>query len=128
MQQVVPKSISACMGNKETWQELGFEPGNGMPNRDSRPVAALAYVVIPQPWTVDLPGLRMESWRFFLLMLLVPTLSSALFAYLMPETPKFLQSAGREEDALRVYRRIYQINTGDSADNYPVCTSTYRWH
>lgn len=80
----------------------------------------LAYVVIPMPWSLDVLGVRLQSWRLFLLMLLVPTTTALCLGLYMPETPKFLQSAGREEDALRVYRRIYALNTGDSADNYPV--------
>lgn len=77
-------------------------------------------MVIPQSWSLDVLGLRLQSWRAFLCLLLLPALTAAGLALYMPETPKFLQAAGREEDALRVYRRIYATNTGDSADNYPV--------
>lgn len=81
---------------------------------------ALAWLVIPQPWSLDFLGVRLQSWRAFLGLLLVPTLSAASLALYMPESPKFLQAAGREEDALKVYRRIYVTNTGSSADSYPV--------
>ncbi|KAK3924051.1 Synaptic vesicle glycoprotein 2B [Frankliniella fusca] len=59
----------------------------------------LAWLIIPLPWSLDVLGVRLESWRLFMGLLL---------------------AAGREEDALRVYRRIYATNTGDVADNYPV--------
>lgn len=81
---------------------------------------ALAWVVIPLSWSVDFLGVRLQSWRGFLGLLLVPTLSAAGLVLYMPETPKFLQAAGREQDALKVYRRIYATNTGGAADGYPV--------
>lgn len=80
----------------------------------------LAWVIIPQPWSVDMLGVRLESWRLFMGLLLVPNLVAASLAFYMPETPKYLQAAGREDDALRVYRRIYATNTGDHPDNYPI--------
>lgn len=80
----------------------------------------LAWLVIPQQWSVDLLGLQFESWRAFLCLLLVPAVAAASLVLSMPETPKFLQAAGREEDALAVYRRVFAANSGRSADSYPV--------
>uniref|UniRef100_A0A3B4AW36 Major facilitator superfamily (MFS) profile domain-containing protein n=1 Tax=Periophthalmus magnuspinnatus TaxID=409849 RepID=A0A3B4AW36_9GOBI len=48
-------------------------------------LAALAWWVIPQNWA------HFESWRLFVVLCSVPSLSSALlFKIMMPESPKFL--------------------------------------
>lgn len=38
----------------------------------------------------------------------------------MPESPKFLMSSGRNDEALKVFQKIYTINNGKPADTYPV--------
>ena len=40
--------------------------------------------------------------------------------FLFPESPKFLMSQGHTEEALKVFKIIYSINTGKSAEEYPV--------
>lgn len=37
-----------------------------------------------------------------------------------PESPKFLMSQGRNDEALRVFQTIFQINTGRLRADYPV--------
>lgn len=39
---------------------------------------------------------------------------------MFPESPKFLMSQDRMDDALKVFQRIYSINTGKPAEEYPV--------
>jgi len=36
------------------------------------------------------------------------------------ESPKFLMSCGKRDEALSVFRRIYSINTGKPPESYPV--------
>ena len=52
----------------------------------------LAWWVIPASWAhVQLGPLTMQSWRIFVVLCSVPSLSSALlFGLMMPESPKFL--------------------------------------
>lgn len=54
--------------------------------------AGLAWLVIPRTSAhFSLGGLDFQSWRVFVLLCSVPSLSSALlFWLLMPESPKFL--------------------------------------
>lgn len=56
----------------------------------------------------------------FLAVCAVPSFISGIAIILFPESPKFLMSQGRNEDALRVFRTIFKINTGKSAEDYPV--------
>lgn len=38
----------------------------------------------------------------------------------MPESPKFLMSMGANEKALQVFTKVYAMNTGNTADSYPI--------
>lgn len=61
-----------------------------------------------------------NSWRIFLLVMSLPSFIVAALLFLLPESPKFLISTGRHEDALEVFRGIYMMNTGRNKDEYPV--------
>uniref|UniRef100_A0A3Q1EZ27 Synaptic vesicle glycoprotein 2 n=1 Tax=Acanthochromis polyacanthus TaxID=80966 RepID=A0A3Q1EZ27_9TELE len=60
-------------------------------------LAALAWLVIPSTWAhFFLNGLDFQSWRVFVLLCSVPSITSALlFKILMPESPKFLMEGLR---------------------------------
>lgn len=84
--------------------------------------AALAWLVIPQEWSIVLwdGAFEYNSWRIFLSLCGVPTLIGVLCLCMFPESPKFLMSQGRNEDALRVFKLMYRLNTGKPADTYPI--------
>ena len=54
--------------------------------------AGLAWLVIPSTWAhFSLGTMDFKSWRLFVVLCSVPSLTSALlFRLLMPESPKFL--------------------------------------
>lgn len=69
--------------------------------------AGLAWLVIPYNWV------HFESWRVFVLLCSVPSLSSALvFKTLLPESPKFLMETGQEKEAAHVFQLMLKWNTG----------------
>ncbi|KAM7397076.1 hypothetical protein PAMP_020073 [Pampus punctatissimus] len=74
--------------------------------------AGLAWLVIPTSWAHFSVGrLHFQSWRVFVVLCSVPSLTSAvLFKLLMPESPKFLMEAGREEEAIHVFRLMFELN------------------
>ncbi|XP_018323795.1 synaptic vesicle glycoprotein 2B [Agrilus planipennis] len=61
-----------------------------------------------------------HSWNLFLLCCGIPGLLGGLMFYFMPESPKFLMTAGKNEEAIKVFQTIYSINTGLPKENYPV--------
>lgn len=65
-------------------------------------------------------GFVYNSWRIFLLVMSLPSFLVAALLFLLPESPKFLITSGRQEEALEVFRGIYMMNTGHSKDQYPV--------
>lgn len=61
-----------------------------------------------------------NSWRIFLVICAAPSFIVAVLLTYLPESPKFLLSCGRFEEALAIFRGIYVTNTGNDASTYPV--------
>ncbi|XP_043981399.1 synaptic vesicle glycoprotein 2B [Gambusia affinis] len=83
--------------------------------------AGLAWLVIPRTWArFSLGTLDFQSWRLFVVLCSVPSISSAvLFKLLMPESPKFLMEAGRAEEAIRVFRLMFEMNMKGTEKAFP---------
>ncbi|XP_012227333.2 synaptic vesicle glycoprotein 2B-like [Linepithema humile] len=84
--------------------------------------AALAWMVVPQSWLfVFWDGAFVyNSWRIFLSLCGVSTLLGIICLCFFPESPKFLMTQNRNEEALEVFKRIYSMNTGLPKDDYPI--------
>ncbi|XP_055078234.1 synaptic vesicle glycoprotein 2B isoform X2 [Periophthalmus magnuspinnatus] len=83
--------------------------------------AGLAWWVIPQNWA------HFESWRLFVVLCSVPSLSSALlFKIMMPESPKFLMEAGEEKEAACVFQLMFKLNTWGKGKKkqFALCVTT----
>ncbi|XP_051917436.1 synaptic vesicle glycoprotein 2C isoform X2 [Hippocampus zosterae] len=74
--------------------------------------AGLAWLVIPRTWMHFSVGrLNFQSWRVFVVLCSVPSVTSAaIFRLVMPESPKFLMEAGREREAVHVFRQMFRLN------------------
>ncbi|KAM6926785.1 synaptic vesicle glycoprotein 2C [Lycodopsis pacificus] len=91
--------------------------------------AGLAWLVIPRTWAhFSLGTLDFQSWRLFVVLCSVPSLTSALlFRLLMPESPKFLMEAGREKEATRVFQVMFKLNMrgkGKDLPEFGLCISS----
>ncbi|PBC31175.1 Synaptic vesicle glycoprotein 2C [Apis cerana cerana] len=84
--------------------------------------SALALIIIPQEWSIVLwdGAFVYNSWRFFLSACSMPILIGVVCLFMFPESPKFLMSQDRMDDALKVFQRIYSINTGKPPEQYPI--------
>lgn len=83
-------------------------------------VAGLALLIIPQEIGITTGSFVYNSWRIFLLICAVPSFVVAALLCFLPESPKFLLSQGKTEEAINIFRHIYHVNTGNDADSYPV--------
>lgn len=83
-------------------------------------VAGLAWVIIPAEIGYESPTFQYNSWRIFLLICALPSFLVAALLLLLPESPKFLLSRGRHDEALEVFKGIYYTNTGKDRESYPV--------
>lgn len=83
-------------------------------------VAGLAWLIIPSSIGFETPYFVYNSWRIFLMVCSLPSFLVAALLLYLPESPKFLISRGRPEEALAIFRGIFVTNTGKTADQYPV--------
>ncbi|XP_011314351.1 synaptic vesicle glycoprotein 2B [Fopius arisanus] len=83
-------------------------------------VAGLAWLIIPHNIGITNESFTFNSWRIFLLICAAPSFIVAGLLLLLPESPKYLLSRGRYEEALDIFRGIYATNTGKPRDTYTV--------
>lgn len=50
---------------------------------------------------------------------MVPFITGVVYMF-FPESPKYLMSKGRNDEALKVFKRVYEINTSEDECYYPV--------
>lgn len=75
--------------------------------------AGLAWLVIPRTWArFSLGSLDFQSWRLFVVLCSVPSLTSALiFRLFMPESPKFLMEVFKGPTAAHVFRLLFLLSS-----------------
>ncbi|XP_066155610.1 synaptic vesicle glycoprotein 2B-like [Euwallacea fornicatus] len=83
-------------------------------------VAGLAWLIIPSQVKIDNPYIIFNSWRIFLTVMALPSFIVAILLCFLPESPKFLLTRGKSEEAIAIFKHIYHINTGNDAEEYPV--------
>ncbi|XP_030757455.1 synaptic vesicle glycoprotein 2B-like isoform X2 [Sitophilus oryzae] len=82
---------------------------------------ALAILVLPLGFKfVVTENFVIHAWNVYLFICAAVPLTSAVAFLFLPESPKFLMTTGRNEKALRVFRKIYSMNTGKPEETYPV--------
>ncbi|XP_047000374.1 synaptic vesicle glycoprotein 2C-like [Schistocerca americana] len=85
-------------------------------------IPGIAWGIIPLPWSWSFFGgyVTYNSWRVFVAVGSIPSFLSALIISGCAETPKFLMTKGRLDEALQVFRMIYKYNTGNDPKTFPV--------
>lgn len=83
-------------------------------------VAGLAWIIIPTGIGFYAESFIYNSWRIFLLICAIPSFIVAVLLFFLPESPKFLLSKGRVDEAMEIFKTIYAINTGNDRNEYPV--------
>lgn len=86
----------------------------------------MAWLIIPHKWSIILfnGNFVYNSWRLYMSFCGLPIIIGAACFLFFPESPKFLMSQGRNDEALQVFRNIYAVNSGQSPDSYPVLENT----
>eukprot|EP00795_Rhopilema_esculentum_P017564 gene17564-9194_t len=82
--------------------------------------AGIAWFIIPKLHLGSHVGdIFYGSWRIFVALCSIPSISSALFVFLLPESPKFLQKTGRFEEAANVMTKVYKMNNSSKRHLIP---------
>lgn len=75
----------------------------------------IAWATINQSWSLPLTflGIVYKPWRLFIVTCACPGFISGLILLFFPESPKFLASIGKNEEALNVLRTMHRWNVKD---------------
>ncbi|XP_017471875.1 PREDICTED: organic cation/carnitine transporter 7-like [Rhagoletis zephyria] len=73
----------------------------------------IAWIFINQEWEFYVPfiNITFKPWRSYFLACGVPGFLCGLAMFFLPESPKYLLSAGHPDEAIKVLERMYRINT-----------------
>ncbi|GBP21628.1 Synaptic vesicle glycoprotein 2B [Eumeta japonica] len=76
--------------------------------------AVISYPTLNNDFVIPLTGLGINftSWRLLCIVLAMPMGIGGVLMFFFYESPKFLASVGRQEEAITVLKRIYSINHG----------------
>lgn len=73
-----------------------------------------ALWILSYDWRYELyEGYEFRPWRLLLLIYAAPGVLGGLWLYKFPESPKFLLSQSRNDEALEVVRWMYRRNKGE---------------
>lgn len=84
---------------------------------------AAGWYVLSLHWMLDIPGteLTIKPWRLLFFVYTIPTLIGAFWLMILPESPKFYLSRGRESEAFEILLRLYLENHPHAAlDDFAV--------
>lgn len=82
--------------------------------------AVLAWAILPLDFRIDFGLYYFRSWRLLTIAYGSFFIIAAILLSFGPESPKFLMSQGKHDEALKVLQTIYAGNKGKSPEDYPV--------
>lgn len=84
--------------------------------------SVLALPIFKLTFRISIPWLALEyrPWRLLMLVISLPGVIGVLSLLAFHESPKFLMSKGKDEEALKVLRVIYARNKRLAKECYPV--------
>ncbi|XP_020286904.1 synaptic vesicle glycoprotein 2C-like [Pseudomyrmex gracilis] len=96
-----------------TWAGFLFTVANIVP-------AALAIIILPLDLHINILGRDFVAWRIYLLICSIPSVVGLVTAAMLPESPKYLMAIGRSDAALKLFKRMYCMNTRQSSETFPI--------
>lgn len=84
-------------------------------------IPLIGWVLIRQEFSLQITeSFTMLPWRFQILVQFVPGIACLLLVKFLPETPKFLVSVHKENEALKTLQWMFVKNTGRPVAEFPV--------
>ncbi|XP_057666431.1 synaptic vesicle glycoprotein 2A-like [Diorhabda carinulata] len=85
-------------------------------------IPGMAWVILPQTWSINLPIIDVvfRPWRLLIIIYALPSLFFVILVFFLPESPKYLMTQGKSEEAICILRQIFAINNGKTRQEYPV--------
>lgn len=74
----------------------------------------IAWLVINQEWAFYIPiiDVMFRPWKLYLVVCSLPSLLSYLALIILPESPKFVLSHGKQQEAIDILEKINRWNNG----------------
>ncbi|XP_050069564.1 synaptic vesicle glycoprotein 2B-like [Anopheles maculipalpis] len=85
-------------------------------------VSLVGWWILSYDWVfVITDSFEFKPWRLLFIVNTLPAFLNGIAFCFCPESPKFLVSRGRNEEALEILKKVYRLNKGtDSTDGYEV--------
>ncbi|KAM7361962.1 uncharacterized protein ACRADG_012823 [Cochliomyia hominivorax] len=80
----------------------------------------IASLILPHRFTFNIYSYKFYTWHVFITVTAIFPLLGSLLHALLPESPKFLMSQGRNKEALECLRSVYAINNRRPKSDYPI--------
>ncbi|XP_055682615.1 synaptic vesicle glycoprotein 2B-like [Lutzomyia longipalpis] len=80
----------------------------------------LGLIFLTRKLEVHFLSTTLQSWQLLLLTVALLDIIGGALVCIVPESPKFLMSRGRSEEALQILKTMYKRNTGKHPDTYPI--------
>lgn len=85
-------------------------------------VSGVAWVIIPLTFKIENEYFLFKSWNLFVIICSLPSIILTCLLTKLPESPKFLLTQGKHDEALDCLRFIYRLNN-KSDEKFPVSTN-----
>ncbi|XP_061392160.1 putative metabolite transport protein YyaJ [Musca vetustissima] len=82
----------------------------------------LAMSILPKDWSFQIFNMKFVSWKIFIAICGIPSLLGSLLLCLLPESPRFLMSNGRNSEAMEAFKMMYAYNKGKPRETFPIKT------
>ncbi|CAH0401446.1 unnamed protein product [Chilo suppressalis] len=83
-------------------------------------IACLSWVILTNDWHVSFfdGGFVLNTWNFYLAIMSLWSLVATILYLFIPESPKYLVTQSKFEEARAILLKIYKTNTGNSEENF----------
>ncbi|XP_026752054.2 synaptic vesicle glycoprotein 2B-like [Galleria mellonella] len=102
------------------YRDVTLSVTNALQIMGSGLVPLLAWGILPLDFRVDFGAYEFRSWRLLCIAYACFFFLSTFLLSFGPESPKYLVSQGKHDEALKVLQIMYAENKGKSPDTYPV--------
>ncbi|CAG9785740.1 unnamed protein product [Diatraea saccharalis] len=107
----------------QQYRDFALSVTNSMQIMGSAVVPLLAWAILPEEFRLNFGTYEFRSWRLLCVVYALLLILAAGLLSFGPESPKFLVSQGKHDEALEVLRTMYAANKGKSRDDFPVRVS-----
>ncbi|KAL0881098.1 hypothetical protein ABMA27_002221 [Loxostege sticticalis] len=104
----------------QRYRDITLSVTNSMQILGSALVPLFAWAILPADFSTDFGAYNFRPWRLLCVVYSSLFILTACLMMFGPESPKYLVSQGRHEEALRVLQVMYASNKRKSPEDFPI--------